>query len=97
MLPFEVDSAYLVMQPTFGMFLLWFGSLADPAAHQGLSLNIIHPSVMNQLTHSLTAIHAMIEELDFQSRPVHQGLLTPYPRDLAEQVLQAARNDQSTG
>src|SRR5207253_9571024 len=63
--------AYLVMQPAADMFRLWFGSLADPAAlrDQGRSLNLTHPSVVNQLNHSLSAIHTMMEELGFQSRP----------------------------
>ena len=88
---------YLVMQPAFGMFHLWFGSLADPAAlgDQGRFLNLNHPSVVNQLIHSISAIHTMMEELGFQSRPVLQALLTSYPRGLAERVLRAIGDPKS--
>ena len=89
--------AYLVMEPAFGMFHLWFGSLADPAAlgDQGRSLNLTHPSVVNKLMQSISAIHAMMWELGFQSRPVLQALLTLYPRDFAERVLLAIGDPKS--
>ena len=71
------------------VMLVWFGALADPAAFHDNSraLNLKHPSVVNRVTQTLQAVHKMIDDLGFQSRPVLQALLTPYPRELADKVL----------
>jgi hypothetical protein len=81
--------AYLYMAPAFGMFQLWFGSLADSSAffHEGRALDLGHASVMEPLTESIGAIRDMAKALGLQARPLIQSLLTPYPRDIAVSIV----------
>jgi hypothetical protein len=83
--------AYFCMLPAFGMFKLWFGSLADPAAfpNGGTAFDLGHASVVSLLTESIDAIQDMADELNVSARPLIQSLLTPYPRDVAMQICSA--------
>ena len=49
---------YLDFDPRLGMFLAWFGCLAEPAALSsgGTTLQIMHPSVLKALGESLSGI-----------------------------------------
>lgn len=90
--------AFLSMNPEFGMFRVWFGSLADPSAfrNQGRGLDLGHASVMEHLTESIGSIEDTAEALGFQARPLIQSLLTPYPRDFAVQIVDSIFGTQST-
>lgn len=86
---------YFCMLPAFGMFQLWLGSLADPAAFPNhgtaLDLDLGHASVIGLLTESIGAIEDMAEKLNIPARPLIQSLLTPYPRDAAVQICSRFR------
>jgi hypothetical protein len=83
---------WLCMNPPFGMFQVWFGSLADSSAflNQGRALDLGHASVMEHLSESIDAIRETAETLGLQAqaRPLIQSFLTPYPRDFAVSIVE---------
>lgn len=83
-----VFPVFLSPEPAFGMFCLWFGALAETAAHHGSAIDLTHDSVVGPLMESVGALLAMATQLGLQPRPLLQMLLTPYPRDSVEELLQ---------
>lgn len=82
-------AVYLDPTPQAGMFVVWFGALADPQALPGNGLDLAHPSVVDRVMAAVRAIVALADGLGLSARPAVQRLLTPYPRAQVEAVLAA--------
>jgi hypothetical protein len=81
---------FLWMQPAHGMFLVWFASLAERSAlHKNdTTLDLQHDSVVSYLIRGISAIKNMMETAGYAPRPVIQSVLTSYPREMQEKLLQ---------
>ena len=84
---------YLDFEPEFGMFLVYFGCLADPAAlienaTGGPRLNALHESVLSRVGNSLLAIQQMAHRLKVDPVPAWLAILSVYPPDVASTILQ---------
>jgi hypothetical protein len=80
---------YLDPDPDLGMFIVWFGALAEPEALHGTNLNLNHHSVVSQVMRAVEAISALAQGLGASAQPAVQRLLSPYPRGRVKTVLAA--------
>lgn len=72
---------YFHFRPEAGMFVLYFGSLADPEAlsEDGISVDLLHPSVLTKLKESLIAIGQLTRDLGKNPQPIWRTILSIYP------------------
>lgn len=90
--------AYLESSTTLGMFVVWFGALADAEAWHGeTSLSINHPSVTDRVIEAAEAIDRLARGQRLDASPLLQGLLRPYARAQVQQVLAALRQPVQAG
>jgi len=80
---------YLVPDPEAGMFVVWFGSLADSEAWQGRQLDVHHPSVVPEVIAAVGAMESSARSLGISARPAIQRVLTPYDRTQVQTILAA--------
>jgi hypothetical protein len=73
--------AYFHFRPEAGMFVLYFGSLANPDAlgNDGVSVDVLHPSVLEKLRESLFAIGQLARDLGKSPQPIWRTMLSVYP------------------
>jgi len=81
--------AYLDPAPELGQFMLWFGALAEPAALDGLQLDLTHDSVLQAVLGAAAAVDAQAGQLGLSAVPVIQRLLHPYGRAQVQALLAA--------
>jgi hypothetical protein len=79
--------AYLHFRQEFGMFMVYFGCLADPDALTGGNLDLNHRSVTRRLSESLTAVGLLALNLGKDPRPVWRTMLSPLPVALADELV----------
>jgi hypothetical protein len=79
---------YLHFGPEFGMFLVYFGSLADPEAFSGNSIDLMHPSVLGRVGESLRAFGSMAARIGKDPRPVWRTILSPYPQSISNKTVE---------
>jgi len=80
---------YLVPDPEAGMFVVWFGSLADTEAWQGRQLDVQHASVVREVIAAIGAIESLARSLGVSARPAIQRVLSPYERTQVQSILAA--------
>jgi hypothetical protein len=80
---------YLDFRPGFGMFIVYFGCMAEPDAmsDDGTAINVMHQSVLDKLEESLLAIKAAGALLNKNTRPILRAILSCYPDEVAEDYL----------
>ena len=79
---------YLYFRQEFGMFLLYFGCLADPEAVSSNSIDLMHPSVWARVAESLMAFGNMAARIGKDPRPVWRTMLSPYPQPMANKTVE---------
>ena len=79
--------AYLQFRQEFGMFMVYFGCLADPEAVDDGKLNLTHPSVTKRLSESLIAVGFLAAGLGKDVRPIWRTMLSPLPVAMADELI----------
>jgi hypothetical protein len=80
---------YLDFRAEWGMFIVYFGCLAQSEAmvNDLTAINVMHPSVLDKLEGSLAAIKSLAERLGKNPRPIWRAILSYYPDEVAEEYL----------
>jgi hypothetical protein len=78
---------YLNFRQEAGMFLVYFGCLADPAVFATGQLELEHPSLLQRLTESVNAIGKLAARLQRDPRPVWRTMLSVYPQDFSDEMV----------
>lgn len=82
---------YLNLHPDSGMFFLYFGSVSERAALNGLTLDLAHHSVLDRVTESLVAIKHVCRALRRDPEPMQRAVLAVYAGYDIEPILEAVR------
>jgi hypothetical protein len=88
---------YLNFRPEAGMFVTYFGCLADEEAvnPDGPGVDIYHPSILNKIGESLDAVGRLALAIGKDPRPIWRTALSVYPPDFIEEVVANLDRDWS--
>ena len=80
---------YLNFRPEAGMFVVYFGSQADQEAlmDDGISVDILHHSVLQRVKESLVAIRRVAEAIDKDPRPIWRTMLSVYSESTRNDLM----------
>lgn len=85
---------FLDFRPELSMFFMYFGCLADQSAldSDGIHVNLTHYSVIMRVFETLEAIGKIAKKLNQDPTPIWRAILSAYPRDIADQILNDINN-----
>jgi len=82
---------YLNFRREFGMFMTYFGGLADGSASAESGVNILHPSVIDKVIESMSAIGLLAAAIRQDYLSSWRAMLSCYPPDIAELLIKSSQ------
>ena len=78
---------YLHFRQELGMFMVYFGCLADADAFENRTIDLNHSSIRNRLAESIATFGKVAASMGKDPRPVWRTILSPYPVSVVNQMV----------